>query len=162
MSEYKELPDPPGGSITCEDGQFCLVETDDDGQIHASCTTILPVSGGSPSGSKIDPNAVESVGADFKKLSSLIEMHRMELNIGKNRGVVRVNDRDIPLYQFDKGLRLVTGVDKLFGGLKLPKAVSVSQEEYFERPDGIKVWFSFPGSTDRKEPEPLKYTNAIG
>ncbi|MCW9001063.1 MAG: hypothetical protein OQK04_20295, partial [Kangiellaceae bacterium] len=47
----RELPNPPGGTVTCADTQFCEIEIEDDGSVHAACHNIDPPDdGGGPGG----------------------------------------------------------------------------------------------------------------
>ena len=135
MSEYKELPDPPGGSITCADGQFPVVESDEEGRIFASCHNIIsPGGGGDDPFGRMVKQDVGDVGAEHQYNIPELDQLNM-LDIGNHR---------LSKHQLDKAMQIVTGVEEKYGGLSLDRAKKVAAQEYYEKQNGRKVWFTFP------------------
>lgn len=159
MSHSKNFPTPPGGSITCEAGQFSRIKRDKGGNIHASCHTISPRSPGGPRTSGLlfsrvmDQELVERIIERAPEARNLITEVKNVLGVRNNHGF-------IPLYDFNVGICLVVGSDKskILGGLTLSKALVVARSEYYQRPDGVEVWFQFDTWKDDEEPITIERT----
>lgn len=162
MSNTKNLPTPPGGSITCEVNQLGTVKPRGDGTYDYCCHTIPPAppGGGTQAQQQLGGGLGKGLVHQGVKITP-------DLPIKKYNGIdcVQINNQLITLHDLDMGMRILLEDNRPFGGVSIKTAIKTAENGSIEIDDGIIFYVSFPLAKNklsgpdqrRRRPPPLMH-----